>query len=134
MFMDTCLEQVAKNGKYQISENMTLGELRQKAVENRCQSQDCTILSSFVSALAHTLICFASSHYSPDWGFSNSLLSRRRSEEIDLLFAFALLFPLSEVCLASSEKCRVSGYIGSKLSKFWHYKVPNKRTCTILNF
>ena len=131
MFMDTCLEQVAKNDEYQIIENMTLGELRWWRTSAKAR-----IAPNFphLSQLAHTLIRFASCHYLPDWGFSNSLLSRRRSEEIDLLFAFALLFPLSEVCLASSEKCRVSGYIGSKLSKFWHYKVPNKRTCTILNF
>ena len=64
-----------------------------------------------------TLIRFASCHCWADWGFSNSLLSR--SEEIDLLFAFALLlFPLSEVCLASSEKCRVSTYIGSNFQTF----------------
>ena len=56
MFLDTCLEQVAKNDKYQISKNMTLGigELRQKVVKNKCQSQDCTKLFLIcLSSLTH---------------------------------------------------------------------------------
>lgn len=55
MFLDTCLEQVAKNDKYQISKNMTLGigELRQKVVKNSAKARIAPNFFSFVSARSH---------------------------------------------------------------------------------